>query len=118
MTFLLSLSKFFFPLVSDGFISKEELKAVINETKAQVTDGELDEFIQNADENGDGMISVEEWKLFSKKRSPEAIQQQHALLQIDSESEIVEPSDVIHIFQEKMSMCIHFFEDADGNQSF
>lgn len=47
---------------SNGFISPAELRYVMNNLGEKLTDDEVDEMIREMDEDGDGMISYDEFK--------------------------------------------------------
>lgn len=51
-----------FDVDKDGFITKSELRQVMNRLGENLTDEQLDAMIREADQDGDGKINEEEFK--------------------------------------------------------
>ncbi len=56
---------------ADGFITKDEIKAVFEANGETLTDEELDKAFTKADSDGDGKLSLEELKKFLVPVEPE-----------------------------------------------
>merc|ERR1719160_2362212 len=50
-----------------GTVSFKNLKRVARETNQTLTDDELQEMLDNADKDGDGVLNEEEWLVMMKK---------------------------------------------------
>ncbi len=50
-----------FDVNGDGWISRDELRTVMNNLGEKLTDQELDAMIKEADLNGDGRVNYEEF---------------------------------------------------------
>ena len=51
-----------FDVAKDGYITKSELRQVMNRLGENLTDKQLDAMIKEADKDGDGKINAKEFK--------------------------------------------------------